>query len=354
MKALVLSGGKGTRLRPLTYSMAKQLVPIANRPILFYVMDQLKKAGISDIGVIISPETGDAIKDELRKNPWKVNFTFMLQEEPLGLAHAVKVARPFLKEDPFVMYLGDNLLGYGIKDFVKAFDRDRPDALILLKEVDDARMFGVAEVDKNGKVLRLIEKPKEPPSNLALVGVYIFSPKIHEAIEEIRPSRRGELEITDAIQKLIDRGQKIESFVLDSWWLDTGKKDDLLEANRVVLDEWFLRELEGEIDSQSKIFGRVKIEKGAKVIKSEIRGPSVIGKGASIENSFVGPYTSIGNSCEVKDSSIENSVIMDASKILGVERLEESIIGKGALIKVGDKKPKALKLLVGDDSEVIL
>ncbi len=354
MKGLVLAGGKGTRLRPLTHTTAKQLVPIANRPIIFYVMDQLKGAGIEDIGVIISPETGDAIKSALQDNPWDVKFTFILQKEPLGLAHAVKVARKFLKDDPFVMYLGDNLLGQGIGDFVQTFEKMKPEALLLLKKVDDPRMFGVAVVNEEGKIKKLIEKPKDPPSNLALVGVYIFSNCIHGAIEKIKPSWRGELEITDAIQRLIDSGDNVMSYTLDSWWLDTGKKDDLLEANRVVLDEWIKSQILGQVDNDSEVRGRVKIERGAKVIHSRIRGPSVIGSGTVIEDSFIGPYTSIGKNCIIRNTSLEHSLIMDSVKIQGIERLEESIVGNGSLVRAGKNKPKATKLLVGDDSEVIL
>ena len=352
MKALVLAGGRGTRLRPLTYTMAKQLVPIGNRPVIHYVMDQISGAGIKDVKVIISPETGEEIKKSLGGNPWGFDFSFILQEEPKGLAHAVMVARDFLKEDPFLMYLGDNLIGQDIKGFVEEFQITKPAAMILLKEVKDPRMFGVAEVNGAGNIMKLTEKPKEPPSNLALVGIYLFSPSIHEAIAEIRPSFRGELEITDAIQKLLDKGRAVKSFILDRWWLDTGKKDDLLEANRVVLDELVDRKLKGKVDEKSKVVGRVFLGEGARIEKSTIRGPVVIGEGTVIKRSFIGPYTSIGSNCIVEDAALEHSVILDGSKIADIERLEDSVVGRGATVSRGSSNSKALRLMIGDDAEV--
>lgn len=352
MKALVLAGGKGTRLRPLTYTMAKQLVPVANRPIIHYVMDQVASVGIKEVGVIVAPETEIQIKEALAPNPWGLSFTFIVQEEPKGLAHAVTVGRDFLEDSPFLMYLGDNLIGESIQSFVKEFEETQPDALILLKEVKDPRMFGVAVVDKNGNVLRLVEKPKEPPSNLALVGVYLFSPKIHAAIAQITPSFRGELEITDAIQKLLEMGCIVKRHILQGWWLDTGKKDDLLEANRVVLDEWIKADIRGEVDQWSKIVGRVALASGAKVERSVIRGPTVIGEGTVIRNSFIGPYTSIGKNCLVENVAIEHSVVLDGAQLLGIERLEDSVIGRRAVVAKGENGNKALRLMVGDDAEV--
>jgi len=352
MKALVLAGGKGTRLRPLTYTMAKQLVPVANRPIIHYVMDQISNVGIKEVGIIISPETGEQIKEALAGNAWGLEFSFILQEEPKGLAHAVMVAQDFLGEDPFLMYLGDNLIGQGIEGFVEEFRSSRPEALILLKEVKDPRMFGVAEVDGTGEVKRLIEKPKEPPSNLALVGIYLFSPAIHEAISEIKPSFRGELEITDAIQRLLEKGKTVKSFILKRWWLDTGKKDDLLEANRVVLDELVERDLRGEVDEKSRIVGRVSLAKGARVEKSTIRGPVVIGEKTVIKGSFIGPYTSIGYNCIIKNAVLEHSVILDGAKITDIERLEDSVVGRNAVVSKGNQNSKALRLMIGDDAEV--
>ncbi|MDH7578560.1 MAG: glucose-1-phosphate thymidylyltransferase [Bacillota bacterium] len=354
MKALVLAGGKGTRLRPLTYTIPKQLVPVANRPIIHYVMDQISGVGISDVGVIISPETGSQIKEALAENPWRFNFSFILQEEPRGLAHAVMVARDFLGNDPFLMYLGDNLIGQGIEAFVEEFRQSEPEAMILLKEVADPRMFGVAEVDCDGKIRRLVEKPKVPPSNLALVGIYLFSPSIHEAVQEIKPSFRGELEITDAIQKLLDKGKTVRSFILERWWLDTGKKDDLLEANRVVLDELVRESLQGEVDGGSRIAGRVFLAKGARIEGSTVRGPAVIGKGTIVRNSFIGPYTSVGSGCAVEGSALEHAVILDGARIAGVARLEDSVVGRNAIIRKGSQNSQALRLMVGDDAEVLL
>jgi glucose-1-phosphate thymidylyltransferase len=353
MKAIILSGGKGTRLRPLTYSGAKQLVPIANKPILFYCIDNIVQAGITDVGIIIAPQTGQEIRDSVGSGErWGIDIQYITQDVPGGLAHAIKTARDFLADSSFVMYLGDNLIGSGINQFVEEFQRNKPEALILLKEVDNPKQFGVADVSGNGKVIRLIEKPDVPPSNLALVGIYIFSPKIHDAIEKIKPSKRGELEITDAIQELIDMKCNVESFVLDMWWLDTGKKDDMLTANATVLDEWLRESIDADIDEKSAILGRVSIGKGSVVKESKIRGPVVIGENAIIENSFIGPHTSIGNSVLVIKSSVEHSVIMDNSELRDIERLEESLVGRNVKIFRNRKIHKALRLMIGDDSVV--
>lgn len=352
MKALVLAGGKGTRLRPLTYTMAKQLVPIANKPVLSYVMQHLQEANIKEVGVIISPETGSQIQDALSKNPWGLNLTYILQDQPLGLA--VKVAQSYLKEEDFIMCLGDNLIGSGIGGFIETFDASGADALILLKEVEDPRMFGVAEVDSRGHIIRLVEKPKEPPSNLALVGAYVFSPAIHDAISQIRPSWRGELEITDAIQKLLEKRYAVQSSILEGWWLDTGKKDGLLEANRLVLDEWTKGDMQGTVDSKSHVVGRVVLEEGAQVKKSEVRGPVVIGAGTVIEQSFVGPYTSIGRGCIITNSVLEHCVALDGVRIEGVERMEDSVLGRNAVVRRLSGSHQALRLLIGEDTEVLL
>jgi glucose-1-phosphate thymidylyltransferase len=350
MKALVLSGGKGTRLRPLTFTTAKQLIPIANKPILGYVLDHISQAGIKDAGVIIAPETGNDVKDYVNDgSAWNIKVTYIIQE-PLGLAHAVKTAKNFLGEDDFIMYLGDNLIGKGVNALLQKFKNKNLDALILLKEVEDPTRFGIAVLDSQGNVTKLVEKPKTPPSNLALVGVYVFSNKIHQVIDKIKPSWRGELEITEAIQEMINLGHKVKAERLDTWWLDTGKKDDILVANAKLLDEYIKREINGGI-IESKIEGRVTIQENAKVVNSTIRGPCVIGENCLIENSFIGPYTSIGDGAHVIDSSVEYCVILEKALIKGVERLEESLIGRNAKI-LKNQKHKTLKLNVGDYSEV--
>jgi glucose-1-phosphate thymidylyltransferase len=354
MKVLALAGGKGTRLRPLTYTIPKQLIPVANKPILSYVMQHIREAGIRKVGVIISPETGRQIQSALTQNCPDLELTYILQEQPLGLAHAVKVARDFLRDDPFMMYLGDNLIGHGIREFVEVFHTTKADTVILLKEVGDPRLFGVAVMDQYGRIRRLIEKPQEPPSKLALVGVYVFSPSIHEAIEEIRPSWRGELEITDAIQRLLEKGHAVHSFVLQSWWLDTGKKDDLLEANRVVLDEWIRREVCGSVDSESRVIGRVVLESEAKIVRSQVRGPVTIGAGTVVKDSFIGPYTSIGRDCTIIDSVMEHCVLLEGVRVEGVRHLEDSILGRNAVMRRLAGNHQAMRLMIGDDAEVLL
>lgn len=353
MKGLILSGGKGTRLRPLTHTSAKQLVPVANKPILFYVIDNIVKAGIKEIGIIISPETGEEVKRAVGSGErWGVKVEYILQEKPAGLAHAVKIAKPFLGYSPFVMYLGDNLIGSDINRLIDTFNQNKPDAVILLKPVDNPSSFGVAEVEKDGSIIRLVEKPKEPKSNLALVGVYLFSPEIHKAIDEIKPSARGELEITDAIHRLVEKGQKVHSHILEDWWLDTGKKDDLLAANTIVLDEMIKREIKGEVDVESNISGRVKIGKGARIIHSTIRGPVVIGENCLIENSFIGPYSSIGDGSVITNSALEHCVLLEGCEVNLIDRLEDSLLGRGAKVIKNTKKHHAHRLSIGDDSVV--
>ncbi|HEY9877258.1 MAG TPA: glucose-1-phosphate thymidylyltransferase, partial [Leptolyngbyaceae cyanobacterium] len=296
MKALILSGGKGTRLRPLTHTGAKQLVPVVNKPILWYGIESIVAAGITDIGIIISPETGKEISARTGDGErFGAKITYILQEKPAGLAHAVKTAQSFLQDSPFVMYLGDNLIQDDLDGFLAQFRKTESDALILLKKVANPTAFGVAQVNENGQVAGLVEKPKVPPSDLALVGVYFFSPTIHDAISRIQPSTRGELEITDAIQTLIDHGKRVEARQLSGWWLDTGKKDDLLEANRIILDNCSITESEGEVDTNSRVTGRVKVGAGSRIINCTIRGPVIIGENCHIENCFIGPYSSIAD-----------------------------------------------------------
>ena len=351
MKALVLSGGRGTRLRPITHTGAKQLVPVANRPILFYVLDNIAQVGISEVGIIISPETGDEIRRAVGTgDPWGFKLEYILQDHPGGLAHAVLTARSYLGQSPFVMYLGDNLIGSGIETFVSKFENSGSDAVIGLKAVEDPTQFGVAQIGATGRVVRLFEKPKEPPSNLALIGVYVFSAKIHKAIEGLSPSPRGELEITDAIQRLIDWNLPVESHIVQEWWLDTGKKDDLLAANTVVLDQWLKADIQGKVDSTSQIAGRVKVGRGSKIINSKIRGPVIVGEEVVIEDSFVGPYSSIGNGAQIMQSVVEHCVLLENCQITGIDRLEDSVLGKNVKISTNQRPHKAFRLLLGDHS----
>jgi glucose-1-phosphate thymidylyltransferase len=351
MKGLVLAGGSGTRLRPLTHTGAKQLVPIANRPILYYVIDNLVDAGIEDIGIIISPETGREIQAALGDGSrFSARFTFILQDRPGGLAHAVAMARDYLGGSDFVMYLGDNLIGTKIKESVGTFRATKEIAAsVMLKEVPNPSSFGVAEVDGNGNVVSLVEKPKQPPSNLALVGIYMFRPSVFEAIAQIRPSARGELEITDAIARLIQLGKRVQFSRVDSWWLDTGKKDDVLRANDTVLDDWLVPLCDGEVDAASSITGRVRIERGARIARSQVRGPVIIGAGALVQDSKIGPFTSIGEHVEIVRSGVEHSVVLPESKIVDIPRLEDSLIGKRVTVSPGNQRRGSLSLMVGDD-----
>jgi glucose-1-phosphate thymidylyltransferase len=350
MKALVLSGGKGTRLRPLTFTCAKQLIPVANKPILGYVLDQVAVTGIKKVGVITAPETGQFVKNYVDDgSKWNIKVNYIPQE-PLGLAHAVKTAQSFLAQDSFVMCLGDNLTGQGLKAFVQKFQKENLDALIILKEVDDPSNFGVAQLDEKGNIVRLVEKPKKPIGYHAIIGTYIFSNKVHEAVKRIKPSWRGELEITDAVQEMINMGFAVKAEILNSWWLDTGKKDDILSANAKILDEYVDLDIKGDVKN-STIDGRVKVEADAKVVNSTVRGPCIIGKNALIENSFVGPYTSIGDNSKVLKSNIEHCVILENVIINDVERLEDSLIGKNSQV-AKNKRNRTIKLHIGDYSEV--
>ncbi len=356
MKALILAGGAGTRLRPITHTSAKQLVPVANKPILFYGIEAMVAAGITEIGVIVGDtrtEVMDALGDGAR---FGAAFTFIPQDAPLGLAHCVLIAQDFLGDDDFVMYLGDNLLEQDLGAFVHAFETarhsaDPPTAQILLKQVPDPQRFGIAELDGDGNVVRLVEKPADPPSDLALVGVYLFDRTINEAVRAIAPSPRGELEITDAIQWLVDQGKRVRCELLTGWWIDTGKLTPLLEANRLLLEQIESR-IDGKVDEASTIDGRVVIEAGATVTNSILRGPLVIGAGARIADSFVGPFSAIGDGCEIVNSEVEHSVIMERSRVIDIQRLEDSLIGKEAVVSRSHLRPRALRLMVGDHCQI--
>ncbi|HBV96294.1 MAG: glucose-1-phosphate thymidylyltransferase [Peptococcaceae bacterium BICA1-7] len=355
MKAIVLAGGSGTRLRPLTHTIAKQLAPVANKPVLHYAIEQITSAGIKDIGVVISPETGSQIKQSLGSGEkWGAQITYILQSQPAGLAHAVKTGMPFLGNSPFLMFLGDNLIKEGVSHLINQFLGQKPQALILLKEVEDPRAFGVATVDKGMRVKKLVEKPSNPDSNLALTGIYIFDPLIHRAIDRIKPSPRGELEITDAIQELINMGKKVIARPMSGWWLDTGKKEDLLEANRLILDESTTLSNCGITDPASQVSGSVQIGTGTTIFSSIIRGPSVIGEDCCIQDSFIGPYTSIGRHTTIRETAVENSIIMENCLISCVRRLEDSIIGAGANIRQKKKKTDSTTLFLGNNSEVVI
>ncbi len=352
LKGLILSGGAGTRLRPITHTSAKQLVPVANKPVLFYGIEALVDAGVTEIGIIIAPETGDEIRAAAGDgSAFGAEITYIVQDKPAGLAHAVLTAKDFIGDSPFVMYLGDNLLRDGLRGLVSTFRADEPDALILLTPVEEPEHYGVAELDGE-RIVRLIEKPKDPPSNLALVGVYLFSPLIFAASEALEPSWRGELEITEAIQGLIDDGRKVQSEVVRGWWKDTGQLADMLEANRLVLEE-IETNLEGEIDEESRVEGRVVVEPGATLTRSVVRGPAVIGKDACIEDAYIGPYTSIGEGVQVRRSEVEHSIILSNSVVedLGT-RMEASLLGREVKLTRSDGMPKTLRLLVGDKSEI--
>ncbi len=355
LKGLILSGGAGTRLRPITHTSAKQLVPVANKPVLFYGIEALVDAGVEEIGIIIAPETGDEIRAAAGDGSrFGAKITYIVQDKPAGLAHAVLTAEEFLGGSPFVMYLGDNLLRDGLRSLVASFRADEPHALILLTPVDEPEHYGVAELDGEDHIVRLIEKPKDPPSNLALVGVYLFTPAIFEAARALEPSWRGELEITEAIQGLIDDGHKVQSEVVRGWWKDTGQLADMLEANRLVLEE-LVTEIEGEVDEGSKVEGRVVIEAGATVTDSVVRGPAVIGAGARVEGAYIGPYTSIGENVHVRRSEVENSIVLSGSVVEDLNtRLEASLLGKDVKLTRSDGMPKTLRLLVGDKSEIEL
>lgn len=352
LRALVLAGGRGTRLRPLTFTSAKQLIPVANRPILFYVLDTIAAAGIEEVGIVVG-ETGAEIREAVGDgSKFALRVTYIEQEAPLGLAHAVKIARPFLEGRPFLMFLGDNLLAGGVADVVQDFLKHRPAASILLARVSNPEAFGVAEV-RDGKVTRLVEKPKEPPSDLALVGVYLLTDAVWEVVEGLKPSARGELEITDTLQGLLDRGLEVRSRIVEGWWKDTGAVEDLLEANRLVLAD-LEGGSEGVLDDATEVVGPCRIERGAQIIRSRLRGPLVVGENAVVEDAYVGPYTAIGPGAVVRNAEVEHSIVLADARIEGVGRIGESLIGRAAVVTGAAVRPAAMRLCLGDRSKIVV
>ncbi len=351
LKGLILSGGRGTRLRPITHTSAKQLVPVANKPVLFYGIEAMAAAGIEEIGIIIAPETGDEIREVTGDGSrFGVEITYIVQDDPAGLAHAVLTAEPFLGTSPFVMYLGDNLLQGGIAELVQAFRSSAPDALILLTPVPDPEHYGVAELH-DGRVVRLAEKPPEPKTDLALVGVYMFTAQIHDAARAIEPSPRGELEITDAIQYMVDGGARVEPHVVQGWWKDTGRLEDMLEANRLVLDT-IERRIDGEV-VDGQVEGRVVIEEGARLERAIVRGPAIIGAGARLTDCYIGPYTAIGDGCVIERAEVEHSILLSDSSVRHLDgRMESSLLGRNVHIERTDRQPRAYRFMVGDNSEI--
>jgi glucose-1-phosphate thymidylyltransferase len=352
MKGLILSGGKGTRLRPLTHTSAKQLVPVANKPVLFYGIEAMAAAGIDEVGIVIAPETGAEIREAAGDGSrFGVSIEYIEQDAPNGLAHAVLTAEPFLGDSPFVMYLGDNLLRDGIVELVESFRSEQPDAQILLTPVPDPESYGVAELDADGRIARLVEKPADPQSDLALVGVYMFTSSVFDAAKSISPSARGELEITDAIQTLVDRGLRVDKHIVHGWWKDTGQVQDMLEANRLILDDIEER-IEGEL-IDSRVEGRVAIEPGARLERATVRGPAIIGRNSRIVDAYIGPYTAIGDDVTIEKAELEHSIVLSGSSICDLEyRIEASLIGHDVRIRRGPALPKAYRFVVGDSADV--
>jgi glucose-1-phosphate thymidylyltransferase len=351
MKGLILSGGKGSRLYPITYTNAKQLVPVANKPVLFRVIEAIRDAGIDDIGVVIG-DTGPMIREAVGDGArWDVRITYIEQEAPLGLAHAVKISRPFLGDERFVMFLGDNVIEGGISPLIRQFATSDWNCQIVLTAVAEPQHYGVAELDGAGRIIRLEEKPQAPRSNLALVGIYMFDARVFDAVAAIQPSRRGELEITDAIQWLVEAGHRVYPYIHRGWWIDTGKPIDMLEANNRVLEE-LSPAIEGTVSADSEVRGRVIVERGAQIINSVVRGPAIIGEETRVVNAYIGPYTSIYHHCLIESCEIEHSIVLEYSRIIDVARIEDSLIGRNVEITRSQVKPRAIKMTLGDNSRV--
>jgi glucose-1-phosphate thymidylyltransferase len=351
MRGLVIAGGHGTRLRPLTHTSAKQLIPVANKPVIFYALEDLASAGIREVGVIVAPHSADEIREVVGDGSrFGLRISYILQSEARGIAHAVLTAEEYMGDELFVAYLGDNVLEGGVGALVQHFETERPNASILLTKVPHPEAFGVAELDGD-RVVRLVEKPKDPPSDLALVGVYLFDRNVFDAAKAIEPSGRGELEITDAIQHMIDRGLDVRAEIHTGWWLDTGKKDDMLEANRVLLDS-LTKRIDGEVDEASQIEGKVVVCSGAKIVRSRIRGPAIVGEHAAVVDSYIGPFTAIGDHCTIESSEVDHSILLTGARIVGVSRVTDSILGREAEVVLDSSTPRAYRFLIGDQSSV--
>jgi glucose-1-phosphate thymidylyltransferase len=351
MKALILSGGKGTRLYPITYTSAKQLVPVANRPVLFRAVDAIVEAGITEIGIVVGDTAAEIMEAVGDGSKWGASITYIEQEAPLGLAHAVLISEEFLADDRFVMFLGDNVLEGGITNLVRQFTESDWNSQIVLTKVADPQHFGVAEL-RNGQVVRLIEKPKDPPSDLALVGIYMFDQTILEAAKSIEPSFRGELEITDAIQFLVDHDFKVYPYIHEGWWIDTGKPGDMLDCNRLLLETMEPRNL-GTVDEESNLSGRITIEKGAQIINSTLRGPMIIGENSRVVDAYIGPYTAIYHDVLIENTEIEHCIVLENSRITNIgARIEDSVIGRNVEICRSPLRPKAYRMTIGDNSQI--
>ena len=358
MRALITAGGRGTRLRPLTHTSNKHLIPIANKPMIHYALEAVAAAGIHDVGIVLNPDTGDEIQRALGTGAaWDLSITYVMQEAPLGLAHVIQSAEGFLKGEPFVFFLGDNVVVGGIRPFVERFQAQGDHCHLVLARVKDPQRFGVAEV-QDGRVIRVVEKPARPASEFAVTGIYVYGPPIFEAVRAIRPSARGELEISDAHQYLLDRGYRIGCSEITGWWKDTGKPEDLLEANRFVLDQVLEATgpvIRGQVDAASDVAGKVVVEEGARVIASQIRGPAIIGGDSVVEGSYVGPFTAVGRRCQIRNSELEYSILFEATQILDADvRIERSLLGREVIIRKGHARPKTQKFILGDQSLVEL
>ncbi|MDI3471774.1 MAG: glucose-phosphate thymidylyltransferase [Thermotogaceae bacterium] len=352
MKALILCAGKGTRLRPLTFTNAKQLIPVANKPVILYSIENIKNSGIKDIGIVVNSENREAFQEKLGDgSDYGIKITYILQQEPKGLAHAVRISKDYIKDEPFMLYLGDNLIFEDIKEYSEKFLKDDCSASILLTPVPNPSQFGIAVLDDHGNIMKVVEKPKDPPSNFAIIGVYFFRKEIFEAIENIKPSWRGEYEITDAIEYLVENGKKVRAHVIYGWWKDMGRPEDLSEANRRLLEKLSRRKILGNVDDIKNVYGVVEIGENSEIVNSQIRGPVIIGKNTVIKDSYIGPYTSIGNNVFIQSSEIENSIVMDNTTIINIDRrIDNSIIGSNAKLVKTDTRPRVLRFVIGDYS----